>query len=95
MALAPMCVASIHQKKGVGGALIHQGLHILRQRGEKALFVLGHKRYYPRFGFSAEAAAQFECEYAGDSFFALELQPGWMEGKSGRVVYPEAFRRVA
>jgi putative acetyltransferase len=88
VALAPMCVSSIHQKKGVGGALIQQGLRMLKQRGENAIFVVGHKRYYPKFGFSAELAAKFQCEYAGESFFALELQPGWMEGKSGSVVYP-------
>src|SRR5580704_14045748 len=28
VALAPMCVSSIHQKKGVGGALIQQGLRM-------------------------------------------------------------------
>jgi len=95
VALAPMCVASVHQKKGVGGALIQQGMRILKQRGEKAVFVLGHKKYYPKFGFSAELAKPFECEYAGDSFFAHELQPGWLEGKTGRIVYPEAFRRVS
>jgi putative acetyltransferase len=95
VALAPMCVSSVHQKKGVGGALIHQGLRILKQRGEKAVFVVGHKRYYPKFGFSSDLASRFECEYSGDSFFALELQPGWMEGKSGTVAYPESFRRLS
>jgi putative acetyltransferase len=90
-----MCVASIHQKKGFGGALIQQGLRILKQRGEKAVFVLGHKRYYPKFGFSVELAKQFDCEYAGDSFFVHELQPGWLTGKSGKVIYPEAFRRLS
>jgi len=94
VALAPMCVSSVHQKKGVGGALIQQGLRILKQRGEHAVFVVGHKRYYPKFGFSAELASRFQCEYAGDSFFAHDLQPGWIEGKSGAVVYPEAFRRL-
>ena len=94
VALSPMCVSSVHQKKGVGGALIQQGLRILRQRGENAVFVVGHKRYYPKFGFSADLARQFQCEYSGDSFLAHELQPGWIEGKSGTVVYPEAFNRL-
>ena len=94
VALAPMSVSSVHQKRGIGGALIQQGLRILRQRGENAVFVLGHRSYYPKFGFSADLAKQFQCEYAGDSFFALELQHGWMEGKKGTVVYPEAFKRV-
>ena len=95
VALAPMCVSSVHQKKGVGGALIQQGLRILRQRGEAAVFTIGGKRFFPKFGFSVELAKQFQCEYAGDSFFAQELQPGWIENKSGTVVYPEAFRRLS
>ncbi|HEY3738559.1 MAG TPA: N-acetyltransferase [Bryobacteraceae bacterium] len=95
VSLAPMCVSSVHQKKGVGGALIHQGLRMLKHRGEKAVFVLGHKRYYPKFGFSADLAAQFKSEYSGDSFFALELQPGWMENRTGTLVYPEAFSRLS
>ena len=95
VALAPMCVSSVHQRKGVGGALIQQGSRMLKQRGENAIFVVGHKGYYPKFGFSAEMARQFESEYSGDSFFAHELQPGWAEGKAGTVVYPEAFGRLA
>ena len=95
VALAPMSVSSVHQKKGVGGALIQQGLRILRQRGESAVFVVGHKKYYPKFGFSADLAKPFQCEYAGDSFFALELQAGWMKGKKGAVTYPEAFQRLS
>ena len=94
VSLAPMCVSSIHQRKGVGGALIQQSLRMLRQRGENAVFVVGHKRYYPKFGFSAELARQFQCTYASDHFFALELQPGWMSGRTGTVVYPEAFNRL-
>ena len=92
-ALATMCVSSVHQKKGIGGALIQQGLRILRQRGESAVFVVGANRFFPKFGFSSSLARQFQCEYAGDSFFAHELQPGWMKDKSGTVVYPEAFKR--
>lgn len=95
VALSPMCVSSVHQRKGVGGALIQQGLRILRQKGENAVFVVGHKSYYPKFGFSADLATQFQCEYSGDHFFALELQPGWIAGKSGTVVYPEAFKRLS
>ena len=95
VALAPMAVSSVHQRKGVGGALIQQGLRILKQRGEKAVFVVGHKSYYPKFGFSAALAAPFKCEYSGDSFFALELQPAWIAGKKGTVVYPETFRRLS
>jgi putative acetyltransferase len=95
VALGPMCVSSVHQKKGVGGALIQQGLRILKQRGESIVFVLGHKKYYPKFGFTPELAAKFSSEHAGGNFFAIELQPGWAAGKSGAVRYPDAFSRIS
>lgn len=95
VALGPMCVSSVHQHKGIGGALVQQGLRMLRQRGENAVFVVGHKRYFPKFGFSAELGRQFQCEYASDHFFGLELQPEWIAGKTGTVVYPEAFSRLS
>jgi putative acetyltransferase len=53
--------------------------------------MLGHKGYYPRFGFSAALARPLEAPFAGDAFMALELAPGALLGKKGRVTYPPAF----
>ena len=49
--LAPLAVVPSCQKQGVGGLLIAEGLQLLRERGAKLVFVLGHKEYYPRHGF--------------------------------------------
>ena len=46
--LAPLAVVPSCQKQGVGGLLIAEGLRLLRERGAKLVFVLGHKEYYPR-----------------------------------------------
>lgn len=54
--LAPLAVRPEYQKKGVGGQLIKTGLDLLRQRGSVLVFVLGHKEYYPKFGFQPYAA---------------------------------------
>jgi putative acetyltransferase len=53
--------------------------------------VLGHKGYYPRFGFSAALARPLEAPFSGDVFMALELAPGALHGAQGRVTYPAAF----
>jgi len=37
------------------------------------IFVLGDPNYYGRFAFSTDAAATFECAYAGPHFMALRL----------------------
>jgi putative acetyltransferase len=52
---------------------------------------IGHKGYYPRFGFSAALARPLEAPFSGDVFMALELAPGALQGEQGRVTYPPAF----
>lgn len=49
--LAPLAILPTHQKHGIGGALIREGLHRLEKTGTRLVFVLGHTTYYPRFGF--------------------------------------------
>lgn len=54
--LAPLAVVPEYQREGVGGRLIETGLEILQQWGSKRVFVLGHKEYYPKYGFVPHAA---------------------------------------
>lgn len=53
--LAPLAVIPEYQKQGIGGLLIKEGLHILKERGTEMVFVLGHMDYYPKFGFIPDA----------------------------------------
>ena len=53
--LAPLAVTPEYQRQGVGGMLIRAGLEKLREIGSQAVFVLGHKEYYPRHGFIPHA----------------------------------------
>ncbi|MDK3074760.1 N-acetyltransferase [Sedimentitalea sp. JM2-8] len=54
--LGPVAVAPARQDKGLGGALIRQGLDDLGQAGVAQVMVLGDPAYYGRFGFRADAA---------------------------------------
>lgn len=90
-ALAPMAVTPSRQRTGIGSELIRRGLELCRERGERAVLVLGHAEYYPRFGFAPEAAAHLECEYAGPHFMGLDLVPGTLARLQGRVVYSPPF----
>ena len=48
------------------------------------IVVLGHAHFYPRFGFSPKLAAHLESPFpGGDSFMALELVPGALDGVVG------------
>lgn len=50
--LASLAVMREYQRQGVGGVLIREGLKRLKAMGALAVFVLGHKEYYPKYGSS-------------------------------------------
>ncbi len=71
------------------------GLELARHREWQAVVVLGHPEFYPRFGFSAELASGLDAPFEGESFMALELVPGALDGDDGLIVYPAAFGLVS
>ncbi|TAL38416.1 MAG: N-acetyltransferase [Phenylobacterium sp.] len=90
-ALAPMAVRPGLQRAGTGSALIRAGLDAAREFGAHGVLVLGHRDYYPRFGFLAETAANVSSPYSGSpSFMALALEKGAFDGPLS-VAYPDAF----
>jgi len=91
VALAPLAVRLDYQRRGIGSRLVLAGLSIVRDRQYAAAIVVGHADYYPRFGFSAALARKLVAPFAGDSFMAVELVPGSLQGESGTVRYPPAF----
>ena len=93
MGLAPMAVAPEHQRKGIGSALVRAGLEGCKQRRFVAVVVLGHPEYYPRFGFAPATCFGIRCEYdvPDEVFMVMELQPGYLCGKSGTIKYHQAF----
>jgi predicted N-acetyltransferase YhbS len=48
--LAPLSVHAAWQSRGVGSALMRDGIVRLREDGSEILIILGHEKYYPRFG---------------------------------------------
>jgi putative acetyltransferase len=92
LALAPMAVLPERQNQGIGSALVQGGLKVCRQQGHRIVVVLGHRHFYPRFGFSPKLAAHLESPFSGgDSFMAVELVLGALDGVAGRAQYPPPF----
>jgi putative acetyltransferase len=93
MALAPMAVSNVLQHQGIGSALVRAGLEQCHKQGVAAVVVLGHPGYYPRFGFTPASRFNISCPWQApdNAFMALELTPGALKGKSGKVVYHPAF----
>ena len=90
-ALAPLAVLPACQGRGIGSALVRDGLQACRRGGIAGVFVLGEPGYYARFGFSSEAATAVASPFAGPAFQALPLRPGAFDGLEGRLRYPSAF----
>lgn len=93
MGLAPMAVAPQRQRAGIGSALVRGGLEQCKELGASVAVVLGHPKFYPRFGFSPAASFGIASEYdvPEEAFMALELRPGALRGASGKVQYHPAF----
>ena len=90
-ALGPLSAAPARQNQGIGSALAQSGIEACRAAGMDAVVVLGHPPYYPRFGFSREAAAKLNSPYAHlPAFMAMTLTPGALD-EPMTVAYPAAF----
>ena len=89
--LGPLAVSPAHQSSGIGSALSRAGIDACRALGAEAVVVLGHPPYYPRFGFSAEAAGKIASPFSGSpAFMAMALKAGALD-RPVRVDYPAAF----
>jgi len=91
VSLAPMAVRPKHQRHGVGGRLIRHGLRELRGSGERIVIVVGHKDYYPRFGFAFETSRCLSSPFPAHALMALELSAGALAGVRGVLRYAAAF----
>lgn len=96
--LAPLAVIPEYQKRGIGGALISEGLTYLKRDGVSLVFVLGHPGYYPRYGFTPAGRFGFTAPYPipekdAGAWMVQELQVGVLGNIKGSVVCAEALDR--
>ena len=89
--LAPLAIIPDEQAKGIGGALIKEGLRLLSESGVDLVFVLGHPGYYPRYGFKPAGALGFEAPYPiptehADAWMVQELNTGVIGTLKGKVI---------
>jgi predicted N-acetyltransferase YhbS len=94
LALAPMAIVPEFQKKGVGSQLIEAGISKAKELNYKSIIVLGHKNYYPRFGFKKASKYNIKCpfEVPEEAFMVLELSKNALKDKAGTVIYPPEFK---
>ena len=86
--LGPVSVLPEHQRKGIGGALIQEGLSRLKGLDAKGCCLVGHPQYYRKFGFENVAGLVLEG-VPPEVFFALSFDG---HTPQGTVVFHEGFK---
>ncbi|EQF26912.1 acetyltransferase family protein [Clostridioides difficile CD160] len=93
LTLAPVSVSPSMQGKKIGTKLIEEGHKVAKAKGYKGCVVLGHDKYYPKFGYQVASKFNIEApfEVPDKNFMAIELLEGRLQGISGVVEYAKEF----
>ncbi len=94
MGLAPIAVSPKRQCQGIGSLLVQAGISTMRERGCPFIIVLGHLKYYPRFGFVPASQHGLSCQWDGvpdEAFMVLILEEETMAAVSGTARYRDEF----
>ena len=93
LALAPVSVLPEHQGKGIGGMLINQVYKTAKGLGYKSIVLLGHEKYYPRFGYiqADKYGIELPFDVPKEHCMAIELTENGLRGVNGTVEYPKEF----
>ena len=96
VALGPVAVVPERQRRGLGAALIEDGLRRLATAGHRFCILLGHPEYYPRFGFvpASRYGIRWEHPAPDEAFMVRELITGGLDGVAGVVRYRPEFAAV-
>jgi putative acetyltransferase len=98
MGLAPVAVTPDLQGQGIGSRLVTEGLAILNRQHCPFVIVLGHPRFYPRFGFVPAERYRIRCQWPdvpSEAFMILVLDRVAMRQISGGVAgYRDEFNRA-
>ncbi len=90
--LAPLAVLPDHQRRGIGGRLVREGLAACERAGYGFVVLLGEPAYYRRFGFDRADQKGLANEYGADeAFMVLELRDGAIPERGGMVRFGPEF----
>ncbi len=97
MGLAPMAILPELQNLGIGSKLVTEGLRILREKKYPFVIVLGHERFYPRFGFKKASDFGLKCQWEGvpdEAFMVIIFDSAVMHNISGVARYRDEFNEA-
>jgi putative acetyltransferase len=94
MGLAPMAVHTEYQNKEIGSLLVKEGIKRVKESSCAYIIVLGHEKYYPRFGFETASKFGIKSQWEGvpdEAFMVMILDKDTMAGVSGVATYRKEF----
>ncbi len=96
LALGPMAILPEYQRRGYGTKLLEEALLRAKECGYKAIVVLGHSEYYPKFGFIPASNKNIRTRFnvPAENFMVLELAPNALKGITGLAEYAKEFNSV-
>ncbi len=86
--LGPVSVLPMYQRRGIGKALILEGLSRLKNLGARGCCLVGHPQYYVKFGFKNVAGLGMEG-VPPEVFFSLSFDGSYPQGE---VMFHEGFK---
>jgi putative acetyltransferase len=91
--LSPLAVAPAWQGRGIGSALVRDGLRRLDEEGVPLVFLEGDPRYYSRLGFGAGGEQGFRKPSLRipDVAFQVVRLSAYEPWMTGTFVYPNTF----
>jgi len=95
--LGPIAVHPEHQRKGIGKALVNEGLERAKEVGFGAVIVVGDPAYYSAFGFKPAGGMRLRTTLGipEENFMAKEISRNALRGILGTVMFPREFLALA
>lgn len=104
LGLAPLAVDAPHRRRGIGAALVREGLNLCAQVGCPYVVVLGDPAYYGRFGFvpasrwglwaEIPAGEAAPARIIDDAFQIVALAPNGLPPKGSAIRFAPEFAGV-
>lgn len=93
LSLAPLAVHPQYQNKGVGSKLVKRGIKSAKETNFDIILVVGHPKYYPRFGFKPASnwKIKLPIDAPDDAVLVLELKDNSLNNCSGIVEFPKEY----
>ena len=93
LGLAPVSVLPEYQNRGIGSASIREAHKRATELGYGSVVLLGHKDYYPRFGYkqAIDFGIEFPFDVPHEYCMAIELRPKSLKDVQGMIQYAKPF----